>query len=192
MGVVAANLGNFDQAEAEYKAALRIDPEFVPAMVNLAMLCDQQGRKREAEQWFRKVIGIDPQLAEAHYSLGLLLAEHAESLPEALKYLAEAVRLRPDAPRMRYNYGLALQHLGKLDEAAAQLEEAFRLDPTSPDVLYALAVLYTQQGRWKRALACAEVLAGRYPGEPRFQALLSEARRRAEAQSEVQAPAGGP
>jgi len=187
MAVVAANLGRVDEAEAQYHAALRIDPEFVPAMVNLAMLCDGQGNKAEAAELFRRVIQLEPELAEAHYSLGLLLAEKPAGIAEAAQHLAEAVRLRPDAPRMHYNYGLALQHLGRMDEAAAQLEAAYRLEPGRPDYLHALAVLYAQQRRWSRALACAEELVRRFPGQRLFQALLLEIR----AQAEADEPAAG-
>ncbi len=180
MGVVSANLGRIDQAEAEYRTALRIDPEFVPAMVNLAMLCDQAGRKAEAAELFRGVIQIEPELAEPHYSLGLLLAENPDRMDEAAQHLAEAVRLRPEAPRMRYNYGLALQHLGQRDAAAGELEAAYRLEPEVPDYLYALAVLYSQQQRWSRALACAEELVRRFPGVPAFQGLLLGIRQEAD------------
>lgn len=179
MGVVWANLGRSDEAAAHYRTALRIDPEFVPAMVNLAILCDAQGRKAEAADLFRRVIELEPELAEAHYSLGLLLAEDPAQMQQAARHLAEAARLRPEAARMRYNYGLALQHLGQRDAAAAELQAAYRLEPQTPDYLYALAVLYAQQQRWSQALACAEELVRRFPGDPRFRALRAEIRAQA-------------
>jgi len=67
------------KAEEAYQTALGLDPGFLPALFNLAMLYDRQGKKGEAEAQFRRVIELEPapsEQAEAHYSLGLLLAEN--------------------------------------------------------------------------------------------------------------------
>ena len=76
------NLGNLDvdlnkpQAAIEnYRAAIKIDEQSYPAKVNLAMLYDRLGRKKEAENLLREVAAAHPQAHDAAYSLGLLLAE---------------------------------------------------------------------------------------------------------------------
>jgi len=180
MAVVLGNLGQLDRAQQKYKTALRLDPEFIPARVNLAMLLDQQrqqllsrNRPKEAErmkqaviQEFQKAIELEPEMAELHYSLGLLLAENTEDkeqLEEAATKLAEAARLSPQNPRMHYNYALALQHLDRRDEAEGPLKTACSLAPGEPDYLYALTILYTQQERWPEAQRCAEELVHRWP-----------------------------
>jgi tetratricopeptide (TPR) repeat protein len=174
--VVYNNLGDPQKAEREYEIALRIDPQFVPAMINLAMLYDRQNLKDEAEALFEKVIALEPGLAEAHYSLGLLIAENPKRLTEAVEHLAKAVAEAPENARMRYNYALALQNLARYAEAEKQLREADRLAPREPDYLYALAILYAQQGRWTRAIACAEEMVRRWPGEGRGRQLLGHFR----------------
>ncbi|HYW78142.1 MAG TPA: tetratricopeptide repeat protein, partial [Thermoguttaceae bacterium] len=172
MAVIHSNSGDPEKAEAEYRTALRLDPQFVPARINLAMLCDQQGKKDEATRWFREVIELEPELAEAHYSLGLLLAEDETRLAEAAKSLAEAARLAPENPRIHYNYGLALQRLERPDDAERELTAAYKLAPGVPDYLNALAILYSQQGLWDNAIKCAEELVRRDPGSPQMKALL--------------------
>jgi tetratricopeptide (TPR) repeat protein len=179
MGVVYTNLRRLDQAERAYQTALRLDPQFVPAMINFAMLCDQQGRKGEAEQQFRKVIELEPELADAHYSLGLLLAENEQRLEEASGFLAEAARLAPKNPRIHYNYGLALQKLGRADEAEKALIAALKLSPASTEFLHALAILYAQQKQWGPARSCAEQLIRLEPRNPQWQALLELIQREA-------------
>jgi tetratricopeptide (TPR) repeat protein len=180
MGVVYANLGRLDEAEQAYETALRLDEEFVPAMINFAMLCDQQGNKEEAEKQFHKVIELEPELADAHYSLGLLLAENQERLEEASGFLAEAARLAPENPRMHYNYGLALQRLGRADEAEKALIAALKLSPASTDFLHALAILYAQQKQWGRARSCAEQLIRLEPRNRQWQGLLEFLEREAQ------------
>lgn len=56
LGVVYANLGRLAEAEREYQAALSIDPHFVPARINLAMLYDQKQDRGSAEKQFRAAI----------------------------------------------------------------------------------------------------------------------------------------
>ena len=148
-------------AEAEYRTAMRLQPDFIPARINLAMLCDSQGRKDEAEALFREIIELDPDMAEAYYSLGLLLAENESRLGAAIEFLGRAAELSPENSRIHYNYGLALQKLKRWGEAEEALKESLRNSGTSEqglEPLYALALLYVKQGRWERAIACAEKL----------------------------------
>jgi tetratricopeptide (TPR) repeat protein len=180
IAVVRANLGDVKGAEEEYHTALRIDPRFVPARINLAMLDDQQGKMGEAEGELRRVIELEPKMAEAHYSLGLLLGEDDRHMAAAAQSLAQAVALAPENPRMRYNYGLALQKLGEAAKAEEQLRQAHKLAPEAADYLRALAIFYTQQKRWVSAAACAAELVERHPNDPQAQNLLEYARQKGE------------
>jgi len=132
------------------------------------MLCDQLGKKNEAEKQFRRVIELEPELAEAHYSLGLLLAENEARLGEASKFLANAAELAPENPRIHYNFGLALQKLGRADEAEKQLATAHKLSPGATEFLHALAILYAQGKQWGRARGCAEELLRLEPANPQW------------------------
>ncbi len=197
MAILHENLGEPDQAKQEYQTAIRLDPRFFQARTNLAMLCAAQGQRAEAVKHFREAIRSERRLlaeleqhaldateltltlADTHYSLGLLLAEHKDRLEEATKELAEAVRLAPSNARMHYNYGVALQQLGKADQAEQLYRAAYKLAPGVPDYLSALVSLYTQQKRWGRALKCAEELVRRQPDDPQMRALLEYVKREA-------------
>jgi tetratricopeptide (TPR) repeat protein len=179
IAVIRTHQGRLQEAEQAYRTSLKIDPQFIPSRINLAMLYDQLDRKKEAEQELREAIRINPRYAEAHYSLGLLLAEQKGRLAEALASLTKAAELAPQNARIHYNRGLALQTLGRADEAEAALRKAFALAPTAPDYLYALATLYAQQQRWPRALACAEELVKLRPTDEEAQRFLAQLRRMA-------------
>jgi tetratricopeptide (TPR) repeat protein len=56
LGVMFANLGQTERTEQSYLTALRLDPTFLPASVNLANLYNQLGRNPEAEQILRNAI----------------------------------------------------------------------------------------------------------------------------------------
>jgi tetratricopeptide (TPR) repeat protein len=170
-----------NDALTEYLTALRIDPAFIPGRVNLAMLYDQLGKKKEAEQEFREVIRLAPKLGEAYYSLGLLIAEDETRLDEAAKLLATACDQLPQNPRIHYNRGLAEQKLGHAKEAEASLVRATQLAPGQADYLHALAVFYSQQKSWRKSLACAAELIRLAPQNPQwrqFEGMLREEAKR--------------
>ena len=94
-------LGNFlarrqlyADAEAEYRAAQRIEPQFVPAAINLADLNRQLGHDSEGEQVLRAALATVPQNAELHHSLGLALVR-LKRTEEALAELRHAAELAP-------------------------------------------------------------------------------------------------
>ncbi len=157
MGFIEAARGDLKAAEESYRLTLEMDPTFLPAYMNLANLLNQQGRNAEAEMVFRDLVARAPEEGEAHYSLGLLMAE-MEQLERARDSLARAVRLLPNRLRVRYNYALTLQHLGLRTEALAALQEAHELSPQETDIVYALAIFNMQEQRWDQALFFARKL----------------------------------
>ncbi len=176
LGVVYEGLGQHDSAERAYQAALRMDPNFFQARINLANLYDEMRRNADAERVLREGIARPPEHGELPYSLGLLLVENGR-LPEAAGALQEAVRLLPDRARVRYNYGVVLQRLGRGADAEAALREALELDRGDPDIAYALAVLYLQRRQYTRALTYARLFSRLVPQDPRARRLASQIER---------------
>ncbi len=196
MAVVHENLGDRDKAIEEYLTAIRIDPHFVQARNNLAMLYNADGdraaddgqpevareKKAEAEKQLRKIIELRPEWGEIHYSLGLLLAEDETRLADAAESLATAAEMLPENPRIHYNCGLAMQRLGRAEEAERELLAADRTSGgRNPDILYAVIVFYMQQRRWDKAVSYAEEFQQRWPGSPQAAGILERVKQEAEA-----------
>lgn len=175
------------EAYDSYHNAVRLNPEFLETRFNLAMLCDERGEKEEAEEHLRKAIeiaesyvriGIDGAtrtLADAYYSLGLVLAENEGKMEEAVAQLKKATDLTGDNPRMFYNYGLALQKLGRYEDADRQFATALRIEPTNPE--FAVAPLYSlrEQQRWADMATSALTLVPNPPARfPQAEQLLIE------------------
>ena len=65
--------GRLDEAEAEHRIAIELDPKLANAHNNLGNILREQHKNKEAEAEIRKAIELDPKLAVAHCSLGVVL-----------------------------------------------------------------------------------------------------------------------
>ena len=81
-----------------------------------------------AEAAARKALEIDPQSAEAHASLGLVLS-HRWAWPEAEAEFKRAVQLDARYANAHHWYGDYLSIKGRHDEALTEAKEALKLDP---------------------------------------------------------------
>jgi tetratricopeptide (TPR) repeat protein len=112
LGDFLAERGETVAAEAEYRAALALDPRFVPAWANLADLRRLQGREADVEATLREGLKTVPGAAALHHSLGLsLVRQHRKA--EALRELRRATELEPGNARYKHVYDIARAELGK-------------------------------------------------------------------------------
>ncbi|NJD31052.1 MAG: tetratricopeptide repeat protein [Gammaproteobacteria bacterium] len=110
LGGFFAERGRFMEADAEFRAALALDPAFVPAWVNLADLMRMRDREADAESILREGLAKAPSDATLHHALGLSLVRQKRN-EEALRELKRATELAPDNSRFAYVYGVASQEL---------------------------------------------------------------------------------
>jgi predicted CXXCH cytochrome family protein len=177
LGLLDLRRRQLPEAEREYRTALRLDPNFVPALVNLADLDRARGRDEEGAELLSKAITVEPENADVRYALGLYLARKRD-YPGALDLLSRAHELRPDNARYAYVYAVALNSTGKAGEAMALLEQTHRLHPADRDVLMALVSFARDKGDFAGALGHARELLALAPGDAQLQALVAELERR--------------
>jgi Flp pilus assembly protein TadD len=170
LGAFHADRAQTDAAEAAYRTALRLDPSFVPAMVNLADLYRALRRDAEGEPLLRQAVATEPQNAVAHHALGLLLLRR-QQLDAAITELREAARLAPNNARHAYVYAIALHAAGQSAEALRVLRYDQQMHPADVDVLIALVTISRDTGDLAAAKDYAEQLLRLAPDNPDARAL---------------------
>ncbi len=166
-----------EEAEAQYRTALRLDPKFVPALANLADLDRMRGMDQQGAELLHDAIAIEPNNADVRYSLGLLLVRR-HNYAEALPLLQQASELAPDNAHYAYVYAIALNSGGSSGPAMAVLEHAHQQHPADRDVLVALVSIARDKGDTATALLYARELARLFPADMQVRAMVQDLQQR--------------
>ena len=167
-------LGRAPEAEPEFKKALELDPDFVPAAVTLADLYRGLGRDAEAEPVLRKLLARSPSAA-AHHSLALWLVR-AGRHEEALAEFKQAADLAPESAHFGYVYAVSVASTGDRAQAVKILRDVLRRHSYDRESLYAAASYARDLGHQEEALAYATRLAELEPDDPNIHRFLSQIR----------------
>lgn len=126
-------LGKFDDAEAEFETALRIDPGDTLAMYKLGCLRVDRSKAAEAKPLLERVLILDSSLKLTDFYLGraeLQLGEEAAAVAHFQKTLAEKVD--PETTRQTYfQLSRAYRRLHQTQQANAAQEQYRQLDQAS-------------------------------------------------------------
>ncbi len=120
--------GNLESAMAHYRKALRIDPDFYPALNNLGTIFERRKNHAEAEATFLHSLEVNPDDAEAYFNLGHALYEEGK-YQVAVERLAQGLQRSPRSAVGYFFLGSAYLKLGDLAKAEPNLKEACVSDP---------------------------------------------------------------
>ena len=110
-----------------------------PALYNLkGLAAGELGRNQEAEDSFRTVIRLNPNVAMGYNNLGVLLAKFGRH-QEAADAFREAHTRDPQNFNALLGLGASLAALHKYDDAASYLQQAWNLQPGDFQCGYELA-----------------------------------------------------
>jgi serine/threonine protein kinase/TolB-like protein/tetratricopeptide (TPR) repeat protein len=131
------NAEGMDSAVAHFEAALGRDPLYARAYAGLADV-HVLGYGPAGANGFRLAIAaartalrLDPDLAEAHSSLGLALTYYEWDWPAAEREFRRAIELEPNYATAHQWYAEYLATQGRLNEAVKEVRLAESLDPLS-------------------------------------------------------------
>jgi tetratricopeptide (TPR) repeat protein len=173
LGVFYVTRGDLPAAEAAYREALYLNPQLLPAYLNLADLLRAQSRDDDARQLLLQALAIAPDNGATLHSLGLLETRTGNSA-KALEYLQQAAALESMGTRHRFIYAIALHDLGQPREAIVQLQALLRSVPRNQEVLTALANYNAELGQRDKALAYVRTLLEIAPNNQAYQQLFQQ------------------
>jgi tetratricopeptide (TPR) repeat protein len=109
---------NVDPAASAYRRALIIDPDLVPALVNLANIHYARDQHIEAMALYERALSLEPDCFEAHFNLGNVHHDLSR-FDDALASYREAVALNPSYPEAHFYLAVTLEKMGRSPEARA-------------------------------------------------------------------------
>ncbi len=145
--------GNILEAEQYYRSILETSPKYMPALVNLGVILNDQGRSEEAINCYAKALNHDPQNAVIHNNIGNSLKILGRS-KEAAIALERAVAINPQYEKALSNLGDALFDVHRFDESRLALEKALVLNSTNALTWNRLGRVHSRQCRVKEAIKC--------------------------------------
>ncbi len=136
----------------------------VETMLLAAYGLQTQGRPKEAEDGYRRVLVADKRNYHALNLLGIICLESSRA-EEAVVLIRRALALNPDDAEAHANLGLALRAANRMDEACDSLQRSLKIDPRNPVALNNLGNVLLELQRLDEAIAsfrAALRLDGRY------------------------------
>ena len=192
LGLSLAMVDRADDALTAFDQALRVNPRYVEAYLNRAVVLNQLGRIVDAQESMTRAAELGAadesgypavvanKLANAHAALANDYRA-AGSLDRAIEQYRRALELRPGFSDIRLALGRALVEQGRHGEAAAVLDEVLGVRPTWLDAMLLRGLAAYLQGDLDAASKVWDEASTRHPEEPRLEIYRSMlARRRKE------------
>jgi len=120
MAQASEQSGDMEQAETQYRKALELDGNHLPALLGYAHLEDRRDNFEAATKLYQKALKKHSKESAVHNDLGLCYHRRA-MLPQATKELQTAVELQPQRKLYRGNLASVLVEQGQNEEALKQL-----------------------------------------------------------------------
>ena len=131
-------------------AAIASEPDNAEWRDELGSLYAKQQKWPEAEAAFREAIRLNPQLAQAHFHLGIALESNHDS--NALDELKLASQLAPADEQISLEAGKALAAFDQTTAAIDQFRQVLANDPGSLEADYQLALALQFTGNSQEAI----------------------------------------
>jgi tetratricopeptide (TPR) repeat protein len=148
-----ARQGNTDEAIANYREALKIDPNASGLHFELAEMLNSSsipGAKQEAEKEYKAALLVNPSDEKAECKLGDLAALQGDQKIAAEHY-ERALKLEPNDADALVGLAKSLMTMNQPEKALPLLEQAVTLEPTNAVAHFRLATLYRKMGRTEEA-----------------------------------------
>ena len=163
LGVIYHAQGLFSDAEDAFENALRLNPRYTEAALNLSVTYNDRGKYERAREVYTKAVSASVgqpnaldrfargKLANMHADLGAAYAGLA-MFDEAVREYSKALDLCPDFADLRVRLGNVYRDMGMVHAAVAEFEHAKKIRPDFIPARIHLGVTMFSLGRRDAAL----------------------------------------
>lgn len=130
LGNASYETGDLNGAIVAFSRAIELDPKYFKAMVNLALMYDEQQKYSLAIETFEKAAKIEPenpdvwsQLGNSYYGQG--------KYEKAMELYRKSLSLDPNSAHALYSIGVAFADAGIFREAVRYWSRVSQLEPDS-------------------------------------------------------------
>ena len=167
------NLGNPEAAEIAYRQALRIAPNNVSVLINMADFYRSTAQEQQAEALLKRALSIAPDSAAAQHSYGLSLVRKGD-YQSAILHLKLAVELSSAQARYAYVYAVALDEAGQTEAAITALTAAIARWPNQYSLLITQIIYLEKTGNADAIYSYLSQLSAIAPADPTVKQLVKK------------------
>lgn len=142
------------EAERLFRNAIEKDPNFALAYVGLAdVMVMNKANTQLALNATERALALDPNLPEAHATLGFIRLFHEWRWPDAEQALRKSIDLNPGYVTAHHWFAQLLTIQGRHEEAKAEMQRALQINPHSYNILGDLGQIYYFNREYREAEA---------------------------------------
>jgi type IV pilus assembly protein PilF len=147
IGLVYYYRERYDQAIQYFENAIRLKPDYAPAINSLGNAYREKGEWDRAIETYQKIVD-NVFYGTPYFALSNMALTYYQKrdYPQAEKYFLEALKLNPDFANALGGLGMTYNAMGRYAEAAQKLERALRKNPKLPQLHYEMGRAYSGLG----------------------------------------------
>jgi tetratricopeptide (TPR) repeat protein len=176
LGKAYLDRGMDADAMREFQAAIRIQPNYDQAYLNLSTILYKQGKVTEAMEQLNLAVKHSPRYGRAWYNKAIIY-EKLEQPDEARRCYEEALRLGLDfdlEPKARNGLGTMYSRLNRHQDALTQFQTVLRMDSMMHSARKNLAITYYHLGRTQDAIGELTTLNQLLPNDETVNVLMKQ------------------
>jgi tetratricopeptide (TPR) repeat protein len=154
------------EANTIFRRAIELDPKLAPAYAGLAegMARSGEARPEQARAMAERALRLNANCAECKAIAGWIMMTREWRFQEALRYLDDAARQKPDDAKIRLWHAQILATAGRLERALEEINYAVSGDPSRAASVTMLAGILYLSERYEEAISTAREALGLQPG----------------------------
>ncbi len=167
LGAAFMEHGEYDRADAEYRALLARAPTYPRAYYNLGLLALRRGRLDDAVSSFQRTVALAPRNSSAHTHLGILALQAGDERAAEAAFQA-ALRIEPTQREALNNLAAMYLERREWSKALDLVDAALLRDPAYLEASYNKGVALAGLGRGAEAEAVLRDVRSRLPPDAEF------------------------